>query len=141
MDSPTGNRLFIRAQGWPMSGLIRIDWSRGGMTMRRVFIVIVLSLLLASSATALQKANRGQCRRIAKQLGHHAQSVYQAQSRGNALWARANLEQMDRLDRRRARLCPDLYPQSARARALAEMKRLAQMAAKAAVSFFTLGAK
>ena len=107
--------------------------------MRRVFIVITLSLLLASSAAALQKANRGQCRRIAKQLDNHAQSVYQAQSRGNGLWARANLAQMERLDRRRARLCPDLYPQSARAKALEEMKRLAKMAGKAALSFFTLG--
>jgi len=104
-----------------------------------MFIVICLSLLLANSAVALQKANRGQCRRIAKQLDQHAVSVRQAQSRGNDLWARANLEQMNRLDHRRARLCPDLYPQSARAKALEEMKRLAKMASKAAVSFFTMG--
>jgi len=109
------------------------------MEMRRVFIVIALSLFLATSAAALQKANRGQCRRIGKQLDQHALSVRQAQSRGNALWARANLEQMERLDRRRARLCPDLYPQSARAKALEEMKRLAKMAGKAALSFLTLG--
>ena len=47
---------------------------------------------------------------------------------------------MQRLDQRRARLCPDLYPQSARAKALEEMKRLAKMAGKAALSFLTFGA-
>lgn len=110
------------------------------MEMRRVVFVIVLSLLMASSAQAVQKSNRGQCRRLGKQLEQRAQSIQWAESRGNALWARANLEQMERLDRRRARLCPDLYPQSARAKALEEMKRLAKMAGKAALSFLTFGA-
>jgi hypothetical protein len=109
------------------------------MQMRRVFIVLTLSLFVASSAGALQKANRGQCRRLAKQINRQAMFVNQAQAYGNGLWARANVEQMSRLNNRRARLCPDLYPQSARARAFAEMKRLAKMAGKAALSFFTMG--
>ena len=107
--------------------------------MRKILLVVTLSLVLASSAGAVQKAHRGQCKRIAKQLNNHAVSVDQAQRQGNALWARANVAQMNRLDHRRARLCPDLYPQSARAKALEEMKRLAKMAGKAALSFFTLG--
>ena len=108
--------------------------------MRRVFIVVALSLLLASSAAALQKPHRGQCRRLGKQLDQHAMKVRQAQSRGNALWARANVQQMQRMDRRRARLCPDLYPQNARAKALEDMKAFAKWAGKAALSFLTFGA-
>jgi len=108
--------------------------------MRLATLVLLLSLLLSTSAVALQKTNRGQCRRIAKQLDNHAASVQQAKVRGNDLWARATLEQMSRLDARRERLCPDLYPQGTRAKAMAEMAALLKTAGKAALSLFTFGA-
>ena len=108
--------------------------------MRFVVIASALALLIATSASAVQLPNRGQCKRLTKQIENHEQSIAMANRRGNALWARATQAQIDRLDQRRIKLCPDLYTPSARAQALAEMKRLAKMAANAAVSFFTLGA-
>lgn len=108
--------------------------------MRFVVIASALALLIAGSASAVQLPNRGQCRQLTKQIENHEQSVVMAQRRGNALWARATLAQINRLDQRRIKLCPDLYSPSARAMALEEMKRLAKLAASAAVSFFTMGA-
>ena len=70
----------------------------------------------------------------------HAQTVERAEGTGNALWARSTLEQMERLDSRRARLCPDLYPPSAASIAMAELRRIVKTVGKAALTFFTMGA-
>ena len=70
----------------------------------------------------------------------HATSVEMAKQRGNELWARNTLEQMARLEDRRARLCPDLYPQGSRAKAMAEMAEFLKTAGRAALSVLTFGA-
>ncbi|MCP5042940.1 MAG: hypothetical protein GY944_18090 [bacterium] len=108
--------------------------------MRLAVLVISLALVVSTSAAAVQKPNRGQCRRIAKQLDNHAVSVDRAKARGNALWARASLEQMARLEARRERLCPDLYPQGTRAKAMLEMAEFLKTAGKTALSVLTFGA-
>ncbi|MDP6979729.1 MAG: hypothetical protein QF570_14175 [Myxococcota bacterium] len=108
--------------------------------MRLMIISLALGLLVATSAGAVQKPNRGQCRRIAKQLEVHAASVEMAKQRGNAAWASATLQQMARLDERRERLCPDLYPQGSRARAMAEMAEFLKNAGRTALSLLTFGA-
>lgn len=108
--------------------------------MRLVLISLALGMLVATSAGAVQKANRGQCRQIAKQLNVHAASVERAKAQGNVLWARNTLEQMARLDDRRARLCPDLYPQGSRAKAMAEMAEFLKTAGRTALSVLTFGA-
>ncbi len=97
-------------------------------------------LLVATSAEAVQKPNRGQCRTIAKQLNVHAASVERARAQGNALWARNTLEHMARLEARREKLCPDLYPQGSRAKAMAEMAEFLKTAGRAALSVLTFGA-
>ncbi len=108
--------------------------------MRLLIISLALGLLVATSAGAVQKANRGQCRRLAKQLEVQATSVEMAKRRGNTAWAQATLQQMARLDERRARLCPDLYPQGSRAKAMAEMAEFLKTAGRTALSVFTFGA-
>ncbi|MCH7867224.1 MAG: hypothetical protein IH881_05960 [Myxococcales bacterium] len=108
--------------------------------MRWVICVTVLVLAMAGPASAIQKPNRGQCRQIGKQLEQHAMMVERAVSRGNKLWAQSTLNHMERLSARRQRLCPDLYPQGTRAKAMAEMRRLLATAGKLALKFFTLGA-
>lgn len=108
--------------------------------MRFVICMTTLMLLIGGTAEAVQKANRGQCRKIARQLEQHAMSVEFAASRGDALWATSTLQQMERLDVRRARLCPDLYPQGNAAKAMAEMRRLLVTAGRLALKFFTMGA-
>lgn len=108
--------------------------------MRFMILASVLALMVASSALAVQLPNRGQCRQITRQIETHSHSVAMAKQRGNDMWARATQAQIERLDQRRMKLCPDLYSPSARAQALAEMKRLAKMAAQAALSFLTMGA-
>jgi len=108
--------------------------------MRFWVISLALVLSLTTTAGAVQKPNRGQCRQIAKQLSVHATSVEMAKQRGNELWARNTLEQMARLEDRRARLCPDLYPQGSRAKAMAEMAEFLKTAGRAALSVLTFGA-
>ena len=108
--------------------------------MRLIIIATALALLVATSSFATQLPNRGQCKRITKQIDTHSMTVRRAQSQGNALWARATMAQIERLDRRRARLCPDMYGPSQAELAMAELKKLAKMAAKGAVTFFTMGA-
>ncbi len=108
--------------------------------MRLAALVAVVGLTFATSALAVQKPNRGQCRRIANQLEQHAESGQRAEGQGNALWARSTLQQMERLDSRRARLCPDLDPERAAATAMADLRRLIKIAGKAALTFFTMGA-
>lgn len=108
--------------------------------MRLILIATALAFLVSTSAFATQLPNRGQCKRLTKQIDNHAMSVRRAEGRGNALWARATLQQIERLDQRRERLCPDLYGPSQSELAMEELKRLAKMAAKGAVSFFTMGA-
>ena len=109
--------------------------------MRLVLIAIATSLLVATSAGAVNKSNRGQCRQIAKQLNVHAASVERAKAQGNVLWAQNTLQYMARLDDRRARLCPDLYPQgSSRAQAMVQMAEFLKTAGRTALSLLTFGA-
>lgn len=108
--------------------------------MRLILISLALIVAFAAAADAAPKANRGQCRQIAKQLDVHAASVARAQQQGNALWARNTLEHMARLEDRRARLCPDLYPQGTRAKAMAEMAEFLKTAGRTALSLLTFGA-
>jgi hypothetical protein len=108
--------------------------------MRIIIFVLALALLVVSSASALQKTNRGQCRKLGKQLEQHAASVDVAANRGNTLWAESTLQYMGQLDARRQRLCPDLYPEGNAAKAMAEMRRMLATAGKLALKFFTMGA-
>lgn len=108
--------------------------------MRLAAIAISLALVISTAAAATPQPNRGQCRRLAKQIDVQAATVERAKARGNEAWARATLEQMSRLDARRQRLCPDLYPQGSRAKAMAEMARLLKTAGKAMLSLLTFGA-
>lgn len=108
--------------------------------MRIVILMTVLALGFAGPAAAIQKPNRGQCRQIGKQLEQHAISVNRAVRQGNKLWAESTLQFMERLDARRQRLCPDLYPQGSAEKAMVEMRRMLVTAGKLALKFFTLGA-
>ena len=115
------------------------------MRLKILSIAVVFSILLASSgiAVAAKKSNRGQCKRLTKQLSVYAESMNQARVGNNALWARSLDEQMARKYARRHRLCPDIAQEQAfwRARAAYEQtKQFLASAGKAALKYFTMGA-
>jgi hypothetical protein len=114
--------------------------------MRRIIsIVLLIAISLASSGTALatQKPNRGQCRKLAKQVSVHAASMERARAQNNESWARSLDQQIGRMVNRRDRLCPDIRERKAFEAALAryeQTKQLLWAAGKAAISYFTFGA-
>ncbi len=114
-----------------------------GREMRLIILLIAISLATPGSAIAAQKSNRGQCRRLAKQMSQHAVSMEAALEQGNRLWARSLDEQMGRMASRQNRLCPDLAPSRARMaarKAYEETKQFFAAAGKTALSYFTFGA-
>ena len=80
-------------------------------------------------------AYRGQCRRMTKQIAHYARVVDRARERKNELWEEATLQHIGRLSARRARLCPE-YAEKSHGEELVALLRLA---AKVAITVFTMG--
>lgn len=111
--------------------------------MRLVLLLIAILLASSGPALAVQKSNRGQCKRLTKQMSVHAVSMDRARAQKNVLWARSLDEQMGRMMHRRNRLCPDLEESRAlRAaiRSYEQTKKFIAEAGKLALRYFTFGA-
>ena len=78
---------------------------------------------------------RGECRRITKQIAHYARVVDRARERKSELWEEHTLQHIGRLSERRVRLCPE-YAKKSYGKELVALLRLA---AKVAVTVFTMG--
>jgi hypothetical protein len=107
--------------------------------------VLLIAILLASSGPALasNKSNRGQCRKLTKQMSVHAASMDAARAQRNVLWARSLDEQMMRMAQRRDRLCPDIAEDQAYQVLIERYEQTKQFlaaAGKTALSYFTFGA-
>ena len=109
-------------------------------------ITAAVSALLLAPVAALAngptyRGNRGDCRRMTKQINHYENVVLkQARARGDKLWEASMSAHLDKLKNRRADRCPNYGAQrSAARRAAAEMRALMSMAAKGAAKYFTGG--
>ena len=102
-----------------------------GPRMRRFLSCLVLAALLPIPAAA----ERGECRKITRQIAHFETVAERAHDRDNELWEQATLQHIDRLATRRARLCPE-YVEPGAGELISKALRLAS---KAAVRYFTGG--
>ena len=111
------------------------------MPLRILAILAVVGMLSAPSHATAPEAfsHRGQCLRLTRQMARYARDVGWAQDRGNELWAQASAAQYQRLLQRRNRLCPQMKPPNPFAEFAQLMGRALQLAAKAAIKYFTGG--
>lgn len=112
----------------------------------RLIVCTLIAVLMFGPATAfagkpVYKGNRGDCRRMTKQINHYETVVLKrAQDRGDKLWEASMSNHLDRLKNRRADRCPEYGKQrNAAGRAAAEMRMLMKAAAKGAAKYFTGG--
>lgn len=104
------------------------------MTIRLVAVVLTCMLL---AAPALARP-RGECVRLTKQMARYERDAGWARDRGDQRWEQASLDQRDRLEARRNKLCPEM----AGPNPIYELYKFGQFlgkAARLAASYFTSG--
>jgi len=116
--------------------------------MRILISILILVLVIAPAAAfgepVRRLANRGDCRRMTKQIDHYENVVLEmAKQRGNKAWEASMEAHLSTLKNRRADRCPEYNKQRnmfIRAREEArQMQRMMKMAGKAALKYFTGG--
>lgn len=116
--------------------------------MRQLGLILIVVVLLwpasVFAAGPVYRGNRGECRRMTKQINHYENVVLKrAQARGDELWEESMYAHLDRLKNRRADRCPEYREQrkafAAIARQAAQMRALMAAAAKGAAKYFTGG--
>lgn len=113
--------------------------------MFRVAAVILVSAIGVGLALPAEAA-RGtkDCRRMTRQIAHYEGVAEEAERRDNDLWRNATIEHIERLEIRRARICPQyaaqLQKRNAAIRAAKATQELMKKAGKAALRYFTFGA-
>lgn len=115
----------------------------------RILVVILIFVLVWAPASVFaepvrSKGNRGDCRRMTKQIDHYEHVVLaMAKQRGNKAWQASMEAHLSELKNRRADRCPEWNEQRkllVRARNQArQMQKLIAMAGKAAAKYFTGG--
>jgi hypothetical protein len=106
--------------------------------MARVLaIAVLLAAFSAPPAFAQAQPHRRECVKLTNQIERYAGDVQRARERGNELWERATIEQIERLAERRARLCPE-YAQDDQT--MKQLVALLRTAGRMAVRYFTFGA-
>ena len=117
--------------------------------MRHVRLTLLMTILIVVSSTAfagtpIYRGNRGDCRRMTKQINHYEHTVLvMAKARHDRHWEAATNNQLDRLKNRRADRCPDYRRQRSMliaAKAQADRaKAIVAAGAKAAAKYFSGG--
>ena len=113
--------------------------------MLRIAGAIAISLVGISLALPAQ-AVRGtrDCRRMTRQIAHYEGVADVAKQRDNEMWRTATIAHVERLQVRRAKMCPqyvaELQEKNAAIRAARATKAFMKMAGKAALRYFTMGA-
>ena len=114
--------------------------------MRVALGALVASFFLLTPLTAQAEATpryNAHCKRITKQIDRYEDVADMARDRGDDMWLDGTLAQIDRLENRRAQLCP-AYAEGVAAAAAAKFWKdtydLTKQIAQGAVRYFTLGA-
>ena len=98
-------------------------------------ISVIGVCLLAAPALAQQKPYRAECVKLTQQIARYERDAGWARDRGNDLWEQSNLNQVQRLSERRAKLCPEFRePNYA-----AEFAEVLGTAARVAARYFLTG--
>lgn len=99
---------------------------------------LLLAVALAAPAAAGNRSrNPAGCVNIAHQLVHYDTMRARAAKANNALWVGRIDAQIDRLEDQLAMRCPD---EAAKARKDKQLAEFLKLAARSALTFFTLGA-
>ena len=114
--------------------------------MRVALSAFVASFFLLTPLTAQAEATaryNAHCKRITKQIDRYEDVADMARDRGDDMWLDGTLAQIERLENRRAQLCP-AYAEGVAAAAAAKFWKdtydLTKQIAQGAVRYFTLGA-
>lgn len=105
--------------------------------MGKLLALAMLVALLAPASALADAANRGQCRRITRQIAQFENTLALAKERDDDLWADATEAHITRLGERRARLCPEYRPPNQVVEWMRTFRDWTRVAAKAAVKYFT----
>ena len=103
--------------------------------MRIGIACVVLALVWSAPAVAQQKPHRAECVKLTQQIARYERDAGWAAERGNDLWERSNLTQVERLSTRRAQLCPEFRDPNYAAQFMSAL----DVAAKAASRWFLSG--
>lgn len=103
----------------------------------RVVLIAIIVTLIALPASAKREPRRRECHRLTSQIARYEGDVERARERGNELWERATLQQIERLSERRESRCPQYVKDNGAA--LRKMGRFLGTAAALAAQYFTMG--
>lgn len=105
------------------------------MRIAWISLFVVAAACIDTPAFAANEAHVGECRRLTRQIARYENDAHLASQRGNDLWENASEDRVDRLETRRARLCPSYR----RPNPLAQFADFVAYAAKAAAPYFMPG--
>ena len=79
----------------------------GGRAVRfaRIASVVLMVALVAGPALAANKPNRGECKRMTRQIARYERDAKWADQRGNELWEDASKDRVKELKERREDRC------------------------------------
>ena len=106
----------------------------------RIWIALSVALMVLVPGLALAaNPHANECRRMNRQISHYDDVVKLARGRQNQLWENATKAQINRLEGRVVRLCPEMVQEAKAKKEMREFLALMKTAAKAARSYFTGG--
>jgi hypothetical protein len=103
-------------------------------------LLLGIALLAPTLASADRGQGSGECRHLTSQIDFFETRLERAEALGNDLW-RARLEtHLSDLVERRSTSCPEYSDAAQAAEAMRQLQELMALAAKGALTFFTMGA-
>lgn len=75
------------------------------MRLARIGSVVLVIALIAGPALAANKPNRGECKRMTRQIARYERDAKWADQRGNELWEDASKDRVKELKARRENRC------------------------------------
>lgn len=75
------------------------------MRLARIGSVVLVVALIAGPALAANKPNRGDCKRMTRQIARYERDAKWADQRGNQLWEDASKDRVKQLKTRRENRC------------------------------------
>ena len=104
--------------------------------MKTLVQLVLVATLVAGPALAAPKPVGRECVRLTNQIVRYQRDAGWARDRGNPLWEKASLDQIERLATRRSRRCPEFHEQESVIMRLAE---LALKVGEIAARYYLLG--
>jgi hypothetical protein len=105
--------------------------------MRLAAALLLAHVLLLPLAAQAQRGNVAQCNHLAHELVHFDSMRARAKQLDNAMWVDRIDQHIKDLEQRQSEICPDQF---SAAQAAQQFRDLVLLAARGALTFFTMGA-